>query len=106
MRLPFFRYSFGICEFRELHYFLLCVFKAWLTHEVTSARTFVHLFCTCLPTPSEKSPLGEAFRHSLLWPTPGFSRLTLRNSRPHWRSLVLSLIAPQTAAARYRCAHF
>jgi hypothetical protein len=44
----------GICEYRGLRYFLLCDFKAWLTHEVTIARTFVHPFCTCLPTPSEK----------------------------------------------------
>ena len=44
----------GTCEDRGLHYFLLCDLNAWLTHEVTIARTFVHLFCACLPTPSEK----------------------------------------------------
>jgi len=34
--------------------FLLCDFKAWSTHEVTIAPTFVHPFCMCLPTPSDK----------------------------------------------------
>jgi hypothetical protein len=63
MRLPFVRYSSGGLEYRGLRYFLPRDFKAWPTHEVTIARTFVHLFCTWLPTSSEKRRLGEAFRH-------------------------------------------
>jgi hypothetical protein len=106
MRLPFVRYSSGGRSYRGVRYFLPRDFKAWPTHEVTIARTFVHLFCTCLPTSSEKRGSVKRFaindigqRRGFLARHPGTVN-RIDGSSFSYRSF------PQTAATRNHCSDF